>query len=449
MFRKIADTAQSLSYRIAKKLDHRCRSCGKDLALPQELPASQWEHLVTCSHCQWSASLSELLTKAGDMTQPLMVQPPASKIKKSAMNGEKIWEIPGTRRPSFLWFFSLIWCAFSFSLFGIVLLAKPVASNDSPLLVKFGALAFMVPFIAVGLGTLYAAMARTFQVTQVVFDMHSIRIRKKLFGVTRERSFLKKEIKNVLVAQSHRENNSSVYHLYLVSDQDKKHKVALVSSNDEKRWLLGQWRQVLSLPLVPETRIEEFVTASQARQVTTQPYHDKTMKITPAVDGFFTIERPISVKPWFLVAGLFLVIGTVLSMVLYFSEISDQSNRLRLPVLVQYLPFAISLLCFLVGIRSLGKVRRYIFMAETLEVQVWRWSKLLSGEIIPRTDLHSVDCSQSGHSNGVPRYRVALQGRKSLSLCHFISEESATTMSNYCRAWLTQTEHNATVNSQE
>lgn len=168
-----------------------------------------------------------------------------------------------------LFLFSILWNAFV-SVFVILMILTELgvvqsSDGDTPGIIG---LLFMIPFIAVGVGTMLAAinMGRRKTIIDVVHDVLLIS-RKNIFGM-KQHEWTAEQIESIEHGPSNMSvNDQPIYELQIHPVSGKKVGLLSERNDDELRWIVAELNQALNLR-TPRTAGFQEKIASQPRDVT-------------------------------------------------------------------------------------------------------------------------------------------------------------------------------------
>lgn len=430
LFGKI--TSKAMGFALNRKIE--CPGCQK-MVFPQvHHDAEGGIADVVCPDCGDRSDVETWLGQMRDRLEPLAIKPEPCGIEESYHQGEYRWQISGSKRPNFFWFFALFWNGIAWSMTALMgygmFFGTPTQDVKNQPWLLWAMPLFMLPFLAVGIGVLYAALATSFQQMIFVVGLRDITITKNLFGWKRTKSFPKSEICDALLASAYQKNHKPVYGIQLMRRAGKAISLGISRPHQEKRWLLHQLRKALSLECV-EAAVERDSAAVGSSSM--PAYESSFLTVTPRLDGFtFTSKSSLGAVLLALGAGFF-VIGCV-----FVVMISREAMPLFPFAFVSPVGMVIGLAMFGYGLVSKKTTHHYALLADQASVEIRRSGETVKTRRFMRSDFAKVDMREVGQVNGQSRYTVTLKGKKVWKLCSFMPHDDAEALALRASQWLAQ-----------
>jgi len=295
---------------------------------------------------------------------------------------------------------------------------------------------FFVPFLAIGVGLLYAGLRMQYTEVMVLLDGVKLRVMKRFFGKVRESKLDVADVKGVWLSESHRSNDKPVYELYVEGVGDVRGVTFGSGLKDvEKRWMVGRLRLFL-----PEYGAgDEHVVEREAFDV-------KGMRVERFGDGFRVIRKHFSGK-WMICGGLLTLIlgGFILNDVL--GEMDTEfdgwvdvvfSVFQVVPALMGLFFLLLGVGFFIRGLMMVGREDVFVFGKDWFEVEK-RKGGVAKGKAVRhgREDVKGVVRSAAGQMNNEDRYKVEVRvkgGR--VTLCGFVTEEVSDRILVWIEEWV-------------
>ncbi len=433
MFQQVFGKLKSSAFGFALNRNLECPAChNKVLPIVQKDQSGEIQE-VRCPACHDSSSTEVWFSQRSDRRNPLSVQPEKCGIRHEFSQGEHRWIIPGSRRPNFFWFFALFWNGITWTISSALIYAflfgTPTQDVQENPWLKWAVPIFMIPFIVIGLVTLYFAMASSFQKTTICLDLRELTIIKNLFGWKRVKVLPRNAIKDVSLEASHTSDDQRVYGLQLTTNHAKPINVSLSRAHDEKRWLLYELLQALKIDHSP-THQQSHHSAKEAA-TSYSAYQSKHLNITPRLDGF-TYTSTSSISTLLMIMGVgFFIMSNIFCFLVYKNEVPRFPFVLFLPV------FMVSGLSMFIYGNILKKTTQvFELIGDKASVVKLRSGKTISEKQFQRSDFSEVEMKTSGEVNNQPRYAVSLKGKKLLKLCSFMPMTEAEALQSRAQLWL-------------
>ncbi|MGJ8697564.1 MAG: hypothetical protein ACSHYF_14700 [Verrucomicrobiaceae bacterium] len=435
----LKDWALRKGYRMMRKEKPPCPGCGEVLELPEEMPAGGMDAVFECGKCEWRGELSGA---SGRGSEPGVVgeKPEGSVIVSSEMGEEKTWLIPAARKGNFFWFFGGFWWA----LLSVFLWAVVVGEFDD----EWGRLGmglFLTPFVLAGIFVVYMALKWSFEEVIVVIDPDKVRVMRKLFGKVRVKEAKREEVIRVKMVSAHEQNDEPVYEVGFVRKDGKTISVGSQLEDEEKGWLLGEFREALGMRVVEP---EAGLLSADLEGGELGDYEGKGVTIVKGErEGFRMVTRN-GVAKWLMLAG---AVSLMVVAVVFGSDLMGKDWGVGDgPWFVKLIGFifdGLSAVAFLVGTAvSLGVLvcgylewgteRRFEFSKEKLVVSKYRKGVRVKQEFFQKSGFREVRSKQAGHVNGEPRYEVSLLGEKKVKISGFLNEEDGGQVEAWLRGWV-------------
>jgi len=428
LFGKI--TSKAMGVALNRKIE--CPACQK-MVFPQvNHDADGGIAEVVCPACGDVSDGETWLGQMRDSTEPLAIKPERCGIEESYHQGEYRWLISGSKRPNFFWLFALFWNGIAWPMTVLMVYGMFVGTptqdvKDNPWLLWAMPL-FMLPFLAIGIGVLYAALATSFQHITLAVGLRDITITKNLLGWKRTKSFPKSEICDALLASTYQKNDQPVYGIQLMRRAGKAISLGISRPHREKRWFLHQLRKALSLESVESAAEKDAALVSSPSM---PAYESSLLTVTPRIDGF-TFTSKSSLGAVLLVLGVsFFVMGVVFAVMIF------REAMPRFPfALVSPVGMVIGLAMLGYGWVSKKTTHHFALLGDQASVEIKRSGETVKTRHFTRSDFAKVDMRQSGEVNGQSRYTVTLKGKKVLKLCSFMPHDEAEALALRASQWL-------------
>lgn len=425
--------SKAISFALNRRIE--CHACHKKVYPQIRRHYTGDIQDVRCPACNDSSPAEVWLSQMGDNANPLPVRPEKCGILHEFSQGAHQWIVPGSRRPNFFWIFALFWNSITWTISGFtiyaILFGTPSADvQENPWLLWFVPI-FLLPFIAIGIGVLYAALAFSFQKTTIILDLRELRIIKNLFGWKRAVAHSRNDIEDVIMDVAYEQNNSDIYGLRIIFKKGKALKLSISRPHVEKRWLLHELRQTLRLEHIDS----HHNTADSAQRAASSytAYQSKNLNITPRLDGF-TYTSKSSMGPVLTIMG---IVFTMISSVICFMIYRDNAPVFPFGVVA---PIAgiLGIAMFLYGIIQSKTSQHFELLGETIRVRKLRSGKTIGEQNYLRRNFHKAEMRETGHVNHQPRYAVYLTGEQTVKLCAFLAREDAEALQSRALLWLDQ-----------
>lgn len=351
------------------------------------------------------------------------------------------WVIPGTGRVNGELVFAAVWLVMVCGALGAFLFAGEEGVKWTS---SLGVLLFMVPFFVVGLWLLYSGCRTMLGETEVRINSADVRVTKRLFWMLKEERIPRRQVAGVKLDVHHDSESGRSADLMLEREEGEPVKVKAEISIDEKRWLLGEWRDELGM--------EEVVKVEERRGdvgggFAGKPIQTKGVELEPKENGVFFLTVRNRVAPWLILGGGFtLLVGLVMGIWPGLSGGDDGGSGIFRVVkmlfqgvgaLFSLIPFVGGVGALIWGMRTLGEVRKYVFYPDRIEfAKVKRGGKIVGSESWRRESVVDVVVLHSGESNGDERFRVQLRAEKNVNLVSFASGEVAEALEGWVRNWI-------------
>jgi len=314
MFEKISDSLLEFSYQKMRKRVNKCPRCQEMLEMPLHLPEAKYESTISCSHCGWLGTLSDLgshlLNRNVEIEEPLIVKPKQSQIREVLGDQKASWLIPAKKKINFLMVFGGIWTAFT-SLFIVLMLTQNVQTSGGNSGLWFAGL-MLTLFFTIGLVIGYIGMRMSYTELLIRVDDEFVTLTRKFFNRMWDKRILRDKVKDVRLGEAYRQNEKPVYQVEIVDSDGAKHQFGSHLEHEEKRWLLTQIKSFLQVGDVAwrdaHGESEKKVTIDKL------PIHSEissqSLKIQKVGNEGFRITRTYSMAPWLFFIGIAFSLGS-------------------------------------------------------------------------------------------------------------------------------------------
>ena len=198
----------------------------------------------------------DILKNGSQPVGPLETKPVGSRIRSSDYR----WLIPGTGKVNGELVFGTIWLLFCAVFFGLTFLADGGFGLKGVLIL----IAFMVPFLGVGLWLFYLGAWKGWAEISVVINRDDFKVTRRLFGRVREKRVPVPQVHAIRLERDPDGESDFAMDLVVAVKGGKDLEVGLKVSQEEKRWLLGQWKEALGLSPARGAQVPEDFAFEEA-----------------------------------------------------------------------------------------------------------------------------------------------------------------------------------------
>jgi ribosomal protein S27AE len=432
----IRDFAMRKGYALAQRKGVSCPDCGQGVVLPEVMPVGGLKGRFCCGRCEWTGSLLDTMEFGRAPESVLEEKPVGCRVLKEANR----WVIPGTGKVEGEFVFAVVWLCF-ISFFLVMILWKGGEGDDvEPIWVG---LLLLVPFFAVGFWLLYLGYGKMRGVTEVRINSADVKVTKRLFWFLKEERIPRRQVAGVSLDFSYDSESGRSADLMIQRGEGKPVKVDLEVSVDEKRWLLGEWREELGLEVVEKVERRRGTVAGDFEGKAIQV---KGVELEPKENGIFFLTVRNRVAPWLMVGGGFMVaVGVAMAWPGFHGGDDDAPGIFRVVgmlfqgvgILFSLIPLLGGAGALIWGLRTFGEARKYAFYPDRIEfAKVKRGGRITGSESWGRESVTDVVVSHSGESNGGERFRVQLRAERNVNLVTFASGEVAEELEGWVRNWI-------------
>ncbi len=200
--------------------------------------------VIECRSCHYSFSISEAVaTNTGSPQHPPVDpdQPPSGTkiVRLTPAPGIIGWQVPRSGKGGGLLFFAIAWLAF-IAIFTTMTL---LPNSDDPGASLFMTL-FTIPFWAVGIGLLYAALRAKYATHFIAVDDQAVRMSRVFFGRTSRKTLSRQTLTSAAVQVFHTQNYQPVYGVE-VRGSDGKIRFGTTLTEAEKHWLVADLKRTI------------------------------------------------------------------------------------------------------------------------------------------------------------------------------------------------------------
>ncbi len=230
--------------------DVRCPKCGEVYGDISYFETREGELVLICGSCGAEyphSDLDDLVNKAKEEalnpSEPV-AQPPDTRVKLlSLADGSIGLDIPKSGKSGGLLFFAILWLSFCAVFLLIPTCAGPGDKGEGSLI---GLYAFMLLFIAIGLGILYFALRMRNSTHHLLVGNGQLRYASQFIGRERLRVYPAKDAKSVRQVVFYSQNNVPIYGIEIEIEGGDVIRFGTQLSEDEKRWIVWEIRNALA-----------------------------------------------------------------------------------------------------------------------------------------------------------------------------------------------------------
>lgn len=214
---------------------------------------------MLCQSCGARASLSEWASASASDKKVWTRDeaPPDSKIvRKEIQPDHVIWNIPASGKFGFLFVFAILWLAITALVSGGFLIAFLTGGEIEGDMPGWVLIPFFGIFWAVGLGVLYAGLREKYLKCSIEIGKGRVLYRKEMFGKSREKALDLKGVTSISQQEFYQQNYKPVYGVE-IKGAEGKIRFGTVLSEEEKAWLLSDFKKVVALARGEKQRVAE------------------------------------------------------------------------------------------------------------------------------------------------------------------------------------------------
>ena len=423
----------------------RCPQCKSGTVVPSSRREGEYEELVRCRDCGWYGSLDQLMRNVQAEISPLEDQSPDSCIAlKVNPDLSRKFQIPASKRPGALLFFSLVWLLFS-GVFFFLALTSPAErfSGFTP----FGAKLFVGLFPLIGIILFVGSLWIAFVTHEILIrPQRSILSIRRCFGITLRKEIPIQSSTRVQSIVAYEQNDAPVHTVEVANSKKEKIRLSSQLSREDLGWMFYQFERAL-----PESESAVHFSADgiAAREKPLRECHSETLEIRNSGRDSFRMVFSSKMSLFVILFGLiFAGSGCYL-----FWECYSGYQDLRQDDSDDFmkwfdLPFVV--VAGLMGMVFLGvgaSITIEMFKAGSRGRTIWFDQDRVTAEpevffqktkkTWAKSDFDRVDLDPIGSSNSEPRYGVKLIGPDNLlTLCRFRTIDEATQVADWARKWL-------------
>ena len=362
-------------------------------------------------------------------------------LQEETPSGETLFTVKGQGRPGFFIVFGLIFGGPTFLVLLAMIFGEPSPDNEET---SIFFVLFILPFIAVGAGTLATGLYLWFGKTKIRISQNTVSVGRELFGkVFQQKEFTRANL-NLNFAKSHESNDVPFYKLSF-NDDTPKNKIGVGGSlkEEELLWLERETRAVLGLEHQAHRSVAEAISQDSTDEiydaVIDPNYQSKSLRITRTNKGWEALAKSSFLSKIFIIlfGSIFFAAGLAMA----------KSTRLFLFDLLPWLgklfenaessggepPFFFPLIfggvgffIMLLGLFQIGY--RVVIAKRHSRLHVERkWLVFTMNSVHDQNDLTGIELKNIGNSNGEPRYRLRalVKNSKKVTLLLFATSEDA------------------------
>lgn len=429
MFKKIGD---KIMLAAAAKNGLVCPNCGnKANAHPQRA-----SDILTCSSCGTKASVAEWSTGGSSPTVRTDTPPATTRIRKEGDGfGGLVWHIPASGKFGFFLIFAIFWLSITIIVSGAFLFAILGGEEIDGDMPEWVLIPFFSIFYIIGFGMLYAAFRQKFMKHRLTVSGGEVRLRKELFGRSREKKLASGTVKSITQEVFYRQNYTPVYGIQ-IKGENGKIRFGSMLREDEKAWLTADINEAIFgseeavAPVFQEgysrgegKGVFSIVIPGYGNGMLFSAILMAVIGLTFLIGGFFIIDTgdiPKSGEGGSVFALVFALFDSVFLVV--WSLISGA--------------FAIGGIAgMLYLLRNRGSERRIEGNSAEVSIRTYRRGLVMKDVSYPRDSISAVRSSISGSNNGKPMKRVELiTTDKAIKIASWIDGDEADGLVSELRA---------------